>query len=155
MRFANTKLCFTFCRLSGSGLRGKQLEQGNPDSPLLCHFHQFLWGDTKTFPSKLRDIISPACPWSALGSHPGWLCLEHLPRGTFRRHPDLMPEPSLRVTLNLEEQWRYSESLLDVQLPPAVSKTEPSHPAKESHLRQIQGNIRKKMYLVFVYSKHN
>ena len=60
---------FSFCfpPLIMIGVVEAIFEQGDPDAPLPGHFHQLLLWGTKTFPSQSRDIISPACPWSALG----------------------------------------------------------------------------------------
>uniref|UniRef100_A0A3Q3WU03 CCHC-type domain-containing protein n=1 Tax=Mola mola TaxID=94237 RepID=A0A3Q3WU03_MOLML len=46
-------------------------EQGDPDAPLPGHFHQLLRGDTKTFPSQPRDIISPALEEAKVASYVG------------------------------------------------------------------------------------
>ena len=58
----NNMVCFIFRCLFGSGLQGQQ-----PDTPLSGRFHPCL-GVSKMIPSQLRDIISPVCPWSVLGS---------------------------------------------------------------------------------------
>lgn len=55
---------------------------GNPrhSSPQPC-----LTADPKLFPGQPRDIISPSCPYSALGSPS--TCSEHLPRQVSGRRP--------------------------------------------------------------------
>ena len=78
-------------------------------------------------------IISPACPGSAPGSSPRWVCPKHLPRETSWRHPNQIPNH-----LNwLLSTWRSSSSTLSLSLisetPHPISKAEPSHPAKEAH----------------------
>ncbi|KAK3574391.1 hypothetical protein QTP86_006581 [Hemibagrus guttatus] len=83
----------------------------NPDFPIPRHFLQLFWRDPKAFPGHLRDIVSPACPGSSLGSLPGGTCPEHLPRKMSRRHPKQMPEPPQLSPFDVEEQRLYSKLL--------------------------------------------
>ena len=48
-----------------------------------------------------------------------------------------MLEPPQLVPLNMEEQWLYSEPLLDVQAPHPISKAELSHPGKEAQFGRL------------------
>ena len=68
------------------------------------HLPQLIRGDPKAFQGQPRDIISPACPGSALGPLPGRTCPEHLTRKASRRHPVQMPEPPQLAPLDVEEQ---------------------------------------------------
>ncbi len=95
---------FIFFCLSGAGSRGQQSKQRCPNFPLPRHFLLLLWGDTEAFPGQSGDIIPPACPRSSLGSPPGGMRLEHLPRKASRRHPEQIPEPPQLAPLDVEEQ---------------------------------------------------
>ncbi|CAI5657716.1 unnamed protein product [Oreochromis niloticus] len=61
-----------------AGSWGQQPKQRSPDLPLPSHLLQLVRGNTKASPGQLKDIISPACPGSALGPPPNGTCPEHL-----------------------------------------------------------------------------
>ncbi|KAK0140195.1 hypothetical protein N1851_022893 [Merluccius polli] len=52
------------------------------------HFVQLFPGDPEAFPGQPRDIVSPVCPGSSLGSPTSGTCPEHLTRKLSGRHPN-------------------------------------------------------------------
>jgi len=48
-----------------------------------------------------------------------------------------MPEPPQLTPFDAKEQRLYSELLTDVRAPHPISKTEPSHPTKETHFGNL------------------
>ncbi|KAK0151551.1 putative nuclease HARBI1 [Merluccius polli] len=70
------------------GSRGQQPKQGSPDFPFPSYFVQLFLGDPDAFPGQPRDIVSPACPGSSLGSPTSGTCPEHLTREASGRHPN-------------------------------------------------------------------
>lgn len=111
-----------FCCLSGFGLRGQQSEQRVPDFPHPRHLLQLIEGETKTFPNKPRNIISPTNPGSALGPppsariFPGYLTYE-----TSRRHPSQIgPAAAL------------------LQVPQPISKRDSRDSLKETYFCHLQ-----------------
>ena len=116
-----------------AGSRGQLSEQGHPEFPLGGHFLQLFREDPKAFPGQPSDIVTPACPGSFSGSPPGGACQEHLLRDASRGHPIQMPEPPQLASIDVEEQWLYSELLLGDRAPHDISKGVPRHHAEEPH----------------------
>ena len=110
-----------FCGLSGSGSWLLQFEQGDPDTPLPSQFQQLLWGETKMFQGLY--VLGPPLVSSQMDMPKTYEMA--------RRYPYQMPEPPQLAPLNTEEQQLYSEP------PLPISKAEPIHLAKETHLGHL------------------
>lgn len=85
------------------------------------------------FPGQLRIIVPPACPGFFSWYPPIGIPTEHFNRGASRRHPDQMPKPPQRGSLNVEEQQLFSEPLKGDLASDPISNGEPSHPAEETN----------------------
>ena len=125
--FCFVSCCTAFCGSGcGATVPGGRSKRSSP------HSHQLLRGESKTFPSQLRNIISPARPWSVPGSPPGWGMPKTPPRG---RRPEGILTRCLKHLDWLLSTRRSSSSTLCFLL--YTSTAERSHAAKETYFGRL------------------
>ncbi|XP_061674669.1 uncharacterized protein LOC133500247 isoform X1 [Syngnathoides biaculeatus] len=116
------------------GWQNRSGQVGSGDAQTYHSHSQFLQlfkRDPKALPSKSRDIVSPACRGA---SPPGGTCPKDISREASRSNPKQMGDPPHLGPLNAEEQQL---SLPDDQASHSISKGEPGHPVKETHLVRL------------------
>lgn len=88
----------------GLGRGGSSLTKDAQTFLSPANYSSLSGGNTKAFPGQLRDLISQACPGSALGPPSSRIFPEHLNQELPRSHPSQMSEPLQLAPFDVEVQ---------------------------------------------------